>query len=106
MHRNHFALTLTLALGAGAILLATQSLRAEDATCGIRARVLDHLATTYGEARHMAGLAGADRMVEVFASDATGTWTILVTSASGITCMVAAGTDFRTIPPAAPGDPA
>lgn len=104
MHRN--TLALTLALGIGAILIATQPLRAEEVTCGIRDRVLDHLATAYGERRQAAGLAGAAQMVEVFASDATGTWTILVTSSSGVTCMVAAGTDYESMPPPVAGDPA
>lgn len=104
MHRHHFALT--LALGAGIILLATQSLRAEDAVCGIRDGVLDHLATTFGERRQAAGLAGVAQMVEVFASDTTGTWTILVTTASGVTCMIAAGTDYEVVPPPVAGDPA
>lgn len=104
MHRN--ALALTLALGIGAILIATRPLHAEDAACGIRDRVLDHLAATYGERRQALGLAGASQMVEVYASDSTGTWTLLVTSASGVTCMVAAGTGFAIDPPPIAGDPA
>lgn len=104
MTRDRFILT--LGLGVGLILLATQSLYAEGATCGIRERVLEHLQTSYGERRQAAGLAGEAQMVEVFASDDTGTWTILVTSASGVSCIVAAGAAFEIVPPPPAGDPA
>ncbi len=103
---NRDRLTLTLGLGVGLILLTTQTLHAEGATCGIRARVLEHLQASYGERRQAAGLAGQTQMVEVYASDETGSWTILVTSASGISCIVAAGSDFETVPPPIAGDPA
>ena len=34
-------------------------------------------------------------VVEVFASSDTGTWTITVTNASGVTCLVASGQAFE-----------
>ena len=33
-------------------------------------------------------------MMEIWASDETGTFTVLLSHANGITCVVAAGTDF------------
>lgn len=36
-------------------------------------------------------------MVELFASDETGTWTLIVTSATGVTCMVAAGESWQSV---------
>jgi hypothetical protein len=104
MNRDRFILT--LGLGVGLILLATHSLHAQGTNCGTRARVLEHLQGSYGERRQAAGLAGEAQMVEVFASDDTGTWTILVTSASGVTCMIAAGAAFEIVPPPPAGDPA
>jgi hypothetical protein len=36
-------------------------------------------------------------MVEVFASTTTGSWTITVTNASGLTCLVASGQAFERL---------
>ena len=38
-------------------------------------------------------------MVEVWASEKTGTFTMLLTSAEGVSCVVAVGTNFFTQPP-------
>lgn len=99
---------LALGLGLGAILLATQALHAEGATCLNRAEMLARLAAQYGETRQAIGLAGPTQMVEIFASAETGTWTITVTTASGQTCLLAAGESFEPamLPLPAPGDPA
>lgn len=70
--------------------------------CAPRDIVLERLATTYGETRQSIGLGPNNQMVEVFASDATGTWTITVTRASGVTCLVASGQAFETLAEALP----
>ncbi len=36
-------------------------------------------------------------VMEVFASSATGTWTITVTSPSGVTCLIASGQSFEAL---------
>ena len=36
-------------------------------------------------------------MVEVFASEETGSWTILVTMPTGVTCLVASGEAFEEV---------
>lgn len=71
-------------------------LRAEQ--CAPRDTVAQHLGTKYSEAQTAAGLQTSTRIVEVWASE-EGTWTILVTRADGMSCIVAAGTHWReTIP--------
>lgn len=40
------------------------------------------------------GLASAGQVVEVFASETTGTWTITVTRPDGTACLVATGEHF------------
>ena len=69
--------------------------------------MLDRLSATYGETRQSIGLGTNNQMIEVFASDATGTWTITMTQASGMTCLVASGQAFETLadtlPPAGQG---
>ncbi|OIP87076.1 MAG: hypothetical protein AUK37_02100 [Rhodobacterales bacterium CG2_30_65_12] len=100
---------LTLGLGIGAILLATQgAARADDAACTERAALVERLAENYGESRQAAGLAGADRLVELFAAPETGSWTIIVTTPDGIACLYAAGEYFERFEggPVAAGDPA
>ena len=59
------------------------------------ARVVTRLAESYGEVRQSIGLGTNNSIVEVFASNETGTWTITVTSPSGITCLVATGQAFE-----------
>ena len=41
-------------------------------------------------------------VVEVFASDETGTWTITVTTPNGMTCLVASGQSFEALAEALP----
>ena len=43
------------------------------------------------------GLAGSSSVLEIFASDDTGTWSITVTSAGGPTCLVAAGQSYQAM---------
>lgn len=64
---------------------------AQGASCAERNLIVDRLSTKYGETRQSAGLNQNNGMVEVFASDDTGTWTILVTMPNGMSCLMAAG---------------
>ncbi len=99
---------LTLSLGIGAILLSAQHAFGQGQNCAAHDDVVTRLATAYGETRHSIGLAADNSVVEVFASDETGTWTITVTTADGTTCLVASGQAFEdmaaTLPPASGKD--
>lgn len=89
---------LALSLGIGALLLATQHAFAQsNPNCAQRASVIERLASGYGESRQSIGLGENNAVVEVFASLETGTWTITVTVASGMTCIVAAGQSFEAL---------
>ena len=83
-----------LAIGA---LMASASLVQAQQNCAPRDRVIERLASAYGETRQSIGLAQNNTMVEVFASVDTGTWTITVTNASGLTCLVASGQAFERL---------
>jgi hypothetical protein len=63
--------------------------------CGDRNSMVEQLSRTYGEARKGAGLAGQTALFEVWASNATGSWTILKTTPNGMACVVAAGENWR-----------
>ena len=74
-------------------LMAASPGRAEGGApaCGPRAGVIGHLATRFGETRRGIGLGTGQRVLEVFASDETGTWTVTVTLPDGRTCLLASG---------------
>jgi hypothetical protein len=71
--------------------------QAQQAQCGPRDTVVAHLATKYSETRRSVGLAANNTVMEVYASDATGSWTITVTTAQGMTCLVASGQNFQPV---------
>ena len=73
--------------------------------CGARDQIVAQLGNRYGESVRSIGLAPRNRIVEVFASDETGSWTITITSADGTTCLMASGDYFETLPPAPRGAP-
>jgi hypothetical protein len=58
--------------------------------CGVRERILRDLAVIYKERRTAAGLTHSGELLEVYVS-AAGTWTIVVSSRSGRSCVIAAG---------------
>jgi hypothetical protein len=98
-----------LSLGFGGLIMATQNAYGQTSQrCAARDAVLTRLAETYGETRRSLGVAANSAVVEVFASDQTGTWTITVTAPNGITCLVASGDSFETMVemPVALGSPA
>ena len=63
--------------------------------CAARELVVDRLESGYGEAFAGGGLQDSTRILEVWASEEEGTWTILMTRADGTSCVVASGTDWR-----------
>ena len=81
---------------------ATPGTSAAASNCAPRDVVVDRLAARYGESRQSIGLGANNAMVEVFASPETGTWTIIVTTAQGLTCMIASGQAFETLAEAPP----
>lgn len=94
---------MTLALSAGAALLAASQLQAQGThNCAPRDNVVERLAQKFGESRQSIGLGGNNAVVEVFASPETGTWTITVTLANGTTCLLASGQAFEATAEALP----
>ncbi len=72
--------------------------------CGARDAIVGQLIGRYGEQVQGMGLAHQNRIVEVYVSEETGTWTITVTSADGTTCLMAAGQYFARMTPPVPGE--
>ncbi len=63
--------------------------------CGTRDSVVEKLGEKYGEVRRGGGLAGPTAIYEIWASETTGTWTILKTTAEGLTCVMAVGDGWQ-----------
>ena len=74
--------------------------------CAERDLVVTRLAEKYGTSFSGGGMVNAQQIYEVWASDAQGTWTILVTMPNGQSCIMAAGTDWRGALPTPEPEPA
>lgn len=81
---------------------------APQTACGDRSAVVARLAERYGESLKSLGLQQNNAVLEVYASDSTGTWSILVSQADGTACLVASGQmwEQEAAPLGAPGDDA
>jgi hypothetical protein len=84
---NAFLATLT----ACALMLAALPAAAGGQSCGPRGKVVERLSTQFGETRRGIGLNNGNRVLEIWASDATGSWTVTVSLPSGRTCLLATG---------------
>lgn len=87
---------LALSLGFGGVILATQIAFAAP-QCGPREAVTALLADRYGETRRALGLAGESAVMELYAADATGTWTITLTLPDGQMCLMASGAGYEAV---------
>lgn len=82
---------------AAAILAVPAAAQAQGQNCTTRDKVIESLASKYGESRQSIGMAPKGRVVEVFASHETGTWTITITMPNGMTCLVASGQSYEAL---------
>ncbi len=82
-----------------ALILGMAAAGAPDAqaqmACGTRDAVVAKLGEKYGEVRRGGGLAGSTAIFEIWASEATGTWTILKTTPDGLACVMAVGDGWQ-----------
>ncbi|AXI41496.1 hypothetical protein [Sulfitobacter sp. SK011] len=104
MNRTVKILHLAALTAAAALFLATTTDVAAQTSrnCGPREAVVTRLAEGYGETRQSMGIGANNAIVEVFASDQTGSWTITVTAPGGLTCLVASGQAFEELAEALP----
>ena len=96
-----------LSFGLAAVLAATQIAHGAP-QCDTRDRVVALLADRFGETRHAIGIAGETAVMELFAAEATGTWSITLTLPDGRMCLMASGTNYEPVAEelVAKGDPA
>lgn len=75
--------------------------------CAARGEVVRKLEERFGETLRSIGLQQDDNLVEIYSSEQTGSWTILMTRPDGISCLIAAGRLWEeTGAPARPGEDA
>lgn len=86
-----------LALTSAVMLVLAAGSAMAQRPCGPRENVVKRLAEGYGESRQSMGLGGNNSVVEVYASDETGSWTITVTMPNGMTCLLASGQSFESL---------
>lgn len=91
-----------LAVLMGLLALGATGARAQQSACAPRDQVVAKLAERYGETRRSVGLGSDNAVMEVFASTETGSWTITVTSVTGLTCLIASGQAFEALDEALP----
>ena len=97
---------LALSLGLAG-MLAAADLAHGAPQCDSRDRVLALLADRYGETRRSVGIAGEGAVMELYAADGTGTWSITFTLPDGQMCLMASGTGYEAVTEELPakGDP-
>lgn len=85
------------ALVLGWNITPAQAQSAQQVPCGARHKVVQALDDHYSEKASSMGLASNGNVVEVLTST-KGSWTIIMTQPSGVTCMVAAGEHWENVP--------
>jgi hypothetical protein len=95
----------SLLVFAGLIWLAGALAAAADGPCGLREMFLEQLADRRGEKAVVAGIDVNGSVMELLTNAETGTWSMLVTSPDGMTCLVVVG-EALEIARSPPGDPA
>lgn len=83
-----------IAIGVGFALLSSTA-AAQQSQCNDRKQVIDLLAQKYKESPVAAGVTNNGGLVEVLTDGKGGTWTIIVTTPQGVSCLVAAGDGWR-----------
>lgn len=101
MFRTLFALS----LGIGGMIWLSQPALSQTGNCAERGRIVQQLQTRFGEHRQSMGLQGSDAIIEVFVSDKTHSWSILLTRPNGVSCLVAAGQSWDNSAPKTNSDP-
>ncbi|WP_285672108.1 hypothetical protein [Paralimibaculum aggregatum] len=95
--RPTISLLATLGLAAALGAATAPPAQAQQMRCGPRAKIVAHLEKKYGETRHSVGLQQGRGLVEVYANADSGSWTILLTTPQGLSCLMAAGDAYQAM---------
>ena len=70
--------------------------------CGNHDKIVDVLGNKFKETRRVMGVVNAKAVMEIFMSP-QGTWTIVITDTSGLSCITASGEEWQDVPVAVAG---
>ena len=103
LRMSHFeAVSLTLILLVLVVFITsfflTTSAAAQPSACTDRKYVLDHLSTQYKEVPIAMGITNDGSVLEILSSKAGKSWTIILTMPNGMSCMIAAGENWESLP--------
>lgn len=84
---------------AAALFVAIASLpaSAQQRQCTQRPNIVGHLAKKFSETPVAIGLSSNGGIIEVFSSEKSGSWTIIITMPDGNSCLMAAGENWERI---------
>ena len=74
----------------------------QESACNSRDDIHEALEQGFAEAPAAIGIVSEDVIVELFAEPEGATWTLMVSNTDGHACVLAAGTDWQSLSPAAP----
>ena len=86
-----------LILSVAIALVSSTAMAQARPQCNERDNVLELLAKKYKETPIAAGVTNTGGLVEVLNDSKSGSWTIIVTTPQGMSCLVAAGEGWRTM---------
>ncbi len=86
---------LKLAGLATAAVMTLAGAAAAQSNCAPRDVIVERLTAGYHEGLAGGGLRSETQVLEVWAAPETGTWTVLITRADGMTCVMASGTNWH-----------
>jgi len=85
----------SVTLGLGFVIVAATPVFAQAQQCDSRDKILATLAAKYSEAPVAVGLTSKGGLVEVLSTGDGNTWTIIMSTPDGKSCLVAAGEGWR-----------
>jgi hypothetical protein len=95
--------SLSLVAALAAISLASSAGFAEAAPqCSSHDKIVDALGNKFKETRRIMGVVNSTAVMEIFMSP-QGTWTMVITDTSGISCITASGEEWQDVPIAVAG---
>ncbi|MBI3452473.1 MAG: hypothetical protein HY057_06515 [Rhodospirillales bacterium] len=80
------------------LIVALPALAQPAPPCAKRVELMKHLSDKYSETPSALGLSDMGGVLEVFTSNDGSTWTVTMTLPSGMTCLIATGQNWETLP--------
>lgn len=95
MTLKHAFRPLSAAAVAALLLAAPGAAGAQSNVCAKREHIIAQLERAHGETRQSLGLQRDNGVIETYANVETGSWTIIVSLPTGVSCLVAVGEAYQ-----------